>query len=249
MIVTQLNQRNTNIRDTMQRIFFLLLLILAQSAAAGQSCGPYTVEDDAHDYVALNAHAYPAAERVHERIQAIEDPFEALVPLKAYGDFTQMGILDLVLPAIALSCSYEMFDANGCEGSFFLPSNVTSASLTGDSLNFSVTNPDTNEIMDVMHKNRSYDRSVVSVPAAETTWNRAADGTETFLSIADNGDETHYTEHPDCSGSGHVIRHNESGLLTTNHFSWSAATEQTMTFQYKICRHQEPNAGCHEGQI
>ncbi|KJZ18535.1 hypothetical protein TW80_14015 [Loktanella sp. S4079] len=233
----------------MLRTCFIPLLVLAQGAAAGQSCGPYSDEESANNYVTLSAGTYPAAEQVFERIGAIANPFEAMVPLKAYGDFMQMGVLDLALPTIGFGCNYDLFDANGCAGSFFLPSNVTSATMTGDSLSFSMTNPDTQEVMTVTHKNRAYDRTVVSVPRGETTWERAADGTETFLSIAVNGDETGYIEHPDCSGSGHVIRHNEMGLLSTNHFSWSAATGQAMTFQYKICRHQDPDPGCHEGQI
>lgn len=233
----------------MLRIPLFTLLILAQGAAAGQSCGPHADQDDTSKYVALSAHTYPAAEQILDGIATNDDPFEAVVPLKAYGDFMQMGLLDLALPTIGIGCNYDLFDANGCGGSFFLPSNVTSASIVGDSLSFSMTDPDTQEVTTVTHKNRAYDRSVVNVSGAETTWERAEDGTETFLSIAVNGDETHYTEYSDCSGRGHVIRHNEIGLLTTNHFSWSAATGQAMTFNYKICRHQEPNAGCHEGQI
>ncbi len=231
----------------MKRIPIALLMMFVGSAASAQACGPYT--GDATDYVSLHSQTYPAAEKVAERIAAIQDPFEALVPLKAYGDFAQMGVVDLVLPMVALSCSYEKFDANRCDGSFLLPSNVEIASLAEESLRFATRNPETGAVMEVVHKSRSFDRSVVTIAGVVSIWNRSANGTETFLSVAENEDETHYTEYADCSGQGHVIRHNEAGLLTTNHFSWTAATEDSMTFRYKICRHQEPNPGCHEGQI
>ncbi len=231
----------------MQRTLANLVFVFLGTPTIAGSCGPY--DGDVNDYVALHSHTYPAAEMVMARIEAIDDPFEAVVPLKAYGDFAQMGIVDVVLPMIALSCNYELFSANGCAGTFFLPNNVENASLADDSLRFVTHDPETGLTIDIVHKNRSYDRSIVTMPGVVSTWNRAADGTETFLSVAENGDETGYAENPDCSGEGHVIRHNEVGLLTTNHFSWSSATSQNMTFQYKLCRHQEPDDGCHEGRI
>jgi hypothetical protein len=231
----------------MKRLPTALLMMSVGSAVSAQTCGAYA--GDVTDYVALHSYTYPAAEMVAERIAAIEDPFEALVQFKAYGDFAQMGIVDLVLPMVALSCNYEMYDANACSGTFFLPSNVESVLLAGESLRFATRDPETDVAMYVVHQNRSFDRSVVTMAGVVSTWSRSADGTETFLSFAENGDETHYTERADCSGKGHVIRHNEAGLLTTNHFSWSAATVDSMTFRYKLCRHQEPDPGCHEGQI
>lgn len=231
----------------MKYTFTVLLVMFMSSAASAQSCGPYN--GDTTDYPTFHSSTYPAAEKVAERISAIDDPFEALVPLKAYGDFAQIGIVDLALPMVALSCSYQLFDANECAGTFLLPSNVESASLTGESLRFATRDPETGVAMEVVHQNRSFDRSVMTMDGVVSTWTRAADGTETFQSVAENGDETHYTEYVDCSGQGHVIRHNDAGLLTTNHFSWSSAKEDIMTLQYKICRHQEPDPGCHEGQI
>ncbi|NSX55954.1 hypothetical protein [Parasulfitobacter algicola] len=119
----------------------------------------------------------------------------------------------------------------------------------GERLRFATKDPETDAVTHVVHENWSFDRSVVTMTGVVSTWNRSANGTETFLSVAENGNETHYTEYADCSGLGHVIRHNEVGLLTTNHFSWSSATEGKMTFRYKLCRHQEPDPGCHEGEI
>ena len=232
----------------------LICLAMAHTAsaegAAERSCGPADGERLENSYVSLNAPGYPAVSTAMDRLME-RDPLDAIVPLAALGDFMQMSVLDLTLPGLELVCGFDMFAANECAGFAFVPSAVTEASVTGEVLSYATEDGD--QRMWVEHHGRSFDRSVVKVEraggATTSVWNRAADGTETLFQEAPNGDEIAYTENPDCSGSGHVIRHNENGLLTTNHFSWSAATGADFSFSYKICRYQEPDPGCHEGQL
>ncbi len=232
----------------------LVIAALGQAAVADNraqlSCGAFPAGQDAPTYVTLDAPGYPGVEAALNALQQ-GDPFENAIPLKAIGDFMQMGLADLTLPLLAASCGYDMFAANECAGNRFFPSTVTQATLSGTALAFT-TQPDDDTTIEVQISNPDFDLAkVANIQGADnevSIWTRQADGTETYLSEASNGDTTAYTERPDCSGKGQLIRHNQNGLLTTNSFYWTAA-EDSFSFHYKICDHQGDDAGCHEGQL
>ncbi len=213
------------------------------------SCRQYNAADDLQHYVTLDSPGYPDVAAVVDALSE-GDPFENAVPLRAIGDFMQMGISDLTLPLLAAVCSYEMYAANECAGNMFWPSNVTEASLNGETLRFTIQ-VDQDVVQQVEISNPQFDKATIANLQGEVvqtdTWTRQPDGTETYTSIAINGDETAYTERPDCSGEGYVVRHNANGLLMTNTFSWSSA-KTGFTFQYKICGYQN-DPGCHEGAL
>jgi len=238
----------------MRLVCFMLSVILTTDVVmaderAERSCRHHNASDDLQNYVTLDSPGYPEVAAVLNSLSE-GDPFENSIPLRAMGDFMQMGISDLTLPLLAGVCSYDMYAANACKGNAFWPTNVTEASLNGQILVFT-TGGDQDVAQQVEIANPEFDMATVTNIQGEVTqtdtWVRKPDGTEFYTSMAINGDETSYTERPDCSGEGRIVRHNARGLLMTNTFSWSSA-KAGFTFQYKICAYQD-DPGCHEGAL
>ncbi|MEP5761245.1 MAG: hypothetical protein ABJ327_18390 [Litoreibacter sp.] len=181
------------------------------------------------------------------------DPFENLIVIAAIGDFMQMPILDIAVPASAIICGYDMFDVNGCSGLPFMPNPVENASISGDRLQFTTKTTEKWLQAQFEFANRAFDGAVITSSQGDqnniNSWTRRSDDTEIFLSTSSTGAESSYTENPDCSGKGHTIRYNEAGLLATNEFSWTSAKDSGFTFQFEVCRFQEPNIGCESGRI
>ncbi len=113
------------------------------------------------------------------------------------------------------------------QGMLFGPPAWQMRGWMGQALSFTTQPSESGSFQEVSISNPAFERLTVTTidgpVTATATWARQSNGTETYVYSDSHGDEKSYTEHSDCSGHGHAVRHNERGLFMTNDFSWSSA--------------------------
>jgi len=133
-------------KTSMKQLVLCMISSLYVSTAladgsASLSCGPADGSEGVNQYVSIHSPGYPSVRNALDSLQDA-DPFEAAIPLTAVADFMQIGLFDIVLPGLALACSYDLFEANECGGLPFMPNPVSSASLIGETLRYTTISDD-----------------------------------------------------------------------------------------------------------
>ena len=192
-------------------------------------------------FISLDSPAYPAVSNKIDRI-GDDNPDNLALVLMA-GKFATLGGVDIFVPVLTMPCTYGAYDSDGCQAMSKLLANsgtlLDDIKLDGDTLSYTLAKRETGETYEVVFGDRDFNQLSLTKHGDEVTthshWTRDTDGTEHLVSKSSDGNQTSYTERPDCSGQAKVVKAEDGEVKRTTQFKWTSAKKKSVQVQYTGC--------------